>query len=56
MDAVLPTAQTLTHWIDTHDYHPSGYPRELTLECAENPDAWVTELQTPVTRFSPAGA
>ncbi|MET7508039.1 MerR family transcriptional regulator [Streptomyces albidoflavus] len=56
MDAVLPTAQTLTHWIDTHGYRPTGYPREISLECPENRDTWVTELQTPVTTSSPAGA
>ncbi len=28
----------------------AGYPREITLECPENRDDWVTELQAPVTR------
>ncbi|MEU0141752.1 MerR family transcriptional regulator, partial [Streptomyces albidoflavus] len=49
-DAVLPTAQALTHWIDTHGYRTSGYPREISLECPESHDAWVTELQAPVAR------
>lgn len=56
MDAVLPTAQTLTHWIDTHGYRTTGYPREIGLECPENREAWVTELQAPVTKAVPAGA
>ncbi|MEU0738992.1 MerR family transcriptional regulator [Streptomyces sp. NPDC006134] len=50
MDAVLPTAQTLAHWIDAHGYRSTGYPREVTLECPENRDDWVTELQAPVIR------
>ena len=27
----------------------TGYPREIYLDCPENPDEWVTELQAPVT-------
>ncbi|MEU2056607.1 MerR family transcriptional regulator [Streptomyces bungoensis] len=50
MDAVVPTAQTLAHWIDAHGYRSDGYPREVTLECPENRDEWVTELQAPVSR------
>ncbi|WEH38873.1 MerR family transcriptional regulator [Streptomyces sp. NBC_01218] len=50
MDTVLPTAQTLARWIDAHGYRATGHPREVTLECPENRDHWVTELQTPVTR------
>ncbi|MBO8184062.1 MerR family transcriptional regulator [Streptomyces spirodelae] len=50
MDAVLPTAQTLAHWIDANGYRSTGYPREINLECPENRDDWVTELQAPVTR------
>ncbi|WP_181797173.1 MerR family transcriptional regulator [Streptomyces sp. WELS2] len=49
MDAVLPTAQTLARWIDAHGYRSAGYPREISLECPENRDDWVTELQAPVT-------
>ncbi|MGW7751006.1 MerR family transcriptional regulator [Streptomyces violaceusniger] len=48
MDAVVPTAQALAHWIDGNGYRSSGYPREVNLECPENRDEWVTELQTPV--------
>lgn len=50
MDTVLPTAQTLARWVDANGYRSSGYPREINLECPENRDDWVTELQTPVTR------
>ncbi|OAR24266.1 MerR family transcriptional regulator [Streptomyces sp. ERV7] len=49
MDAVLPTAQTLAHWIDGNGYRSAGYPREINLECPDNRDEWVTELQTPIT-------
>ncbi|MEU6387954.1 MerR family transcriptional regulator [Streptomyces sp. NPDC046939] len=49
MDTVLPTTQTLARWIDAHGYRSSGYPREINLECPENRDEWVTELQSPVT-------
>ncbi|MEU9111578.1 MerR family transcriptional regulator [Streptomyces sp. NPDC048483] len=50
MDAVLPTAQALARWIDGNGYRSAGYPREINLECPENRDNWVTELQAPVTR------
>ncbi|WP_418960254.1 MerR family transcriptional regulator [Streptomyces tritici] len=50
MDTVLPTAQTLARWIDAHGYRSTGYPREINLDCPENRDDWVTELQAPVTR------
>jgi DNA-binding transcriptional MerR regulator len=50
MDTVLPTVQTLARWIDAHGYRSTGYPREINLECPENRDDWVTELQAPVTR------
>ncbi|MFY7067667.1 MerR family transcriptional regulator [Nocardiopsis changdeensis] len=50
MDAVLPTAQALAHWIDANGYRPAGHPREINLECPEDRDDWVTELQAPVTR------
>ncbi|MDQ0791315.1 MerR family transcriptional regulator [Streptomyces sp. B3I8] len=48
MDTVLSTAQALARWSDTHRYRPTGYPREINLECPEDRDAWVTELQVPV--------
>jgi DNA-binding transcriptional MerR regulator len=50
MDTVLPTAQALARWIDTHGHRSAGYPREVNLECPENRDDWVTELQAPVHR------
>ncbi|GGS77226.1 MULTISPECIES: MerR family transcriptional regulator [Streptomyces] len=50
MDAVVPTAQALAHWIDANGYRSTGYPREINLECPENRDDWVTELQAPVIR------
>ncbi|MET9256508.1 MerR family transcriptional regulator [Streptomyces sp. NPDC048182] len=49
MDTVLPTAQTLARWIDGNGYRSAGYPREVSLECPPDRDAWVTELQEPVT-------
>ncbi|WP_329257680.1 MerR family transcriptional regulator [Streptomyces pseudovenezuelae] len=50
MDSVVPTAQTLARWIDANGYRSTGYPREINLECPENRDDWVTELQASVTR------
>ncbi|AVV42724.1 MerR family transcriptional regulator [Streptomyces sp. ID05-04B] len=51
MDTVLPTAQALARWVDANGYRSIGYPREINLECPENRDDWVTELQAPVTRI-----
>lgn len=51
MDVVLPTAQTLAHWIDDHGYRSAGYPREINLECPEDRDEWVTELQAPIAKI-----
>ncbi|NXY95306.1 MerR family transcriptional regulator [Streptomyces sp. BR123] len=48
MDTVLPTAQTLARWIDGNGHRSGGYPREVNLECPENRDDWVTELQAPL--------
>ncbi|MFJ1593997.1 MerR family transcriptional regulator [Kitasatospora albolonga] len=50
MDDVLPTAQTLAHWLEENGYRSTGYAREVTLECPPDRDAWVTELQEPVQR------
>ncbi|MEU6019137.1 MerR family transcriptional regulator [Streptomyces sp. NPDC047515] len=50
MDGVLPTAQTLARWIDANGYRSTGYAREVSLECPDDRDKWVTELQEPVTR------
>jgi DNA-binding transcriptional MerR regulator len=51
MDSVLPTAQTLARWIDATGLRPTGHPREINLECPENRDDWVTELQAQVIRI-----
>ncbi|MEV0972268.1 MerR family transcriptional regulator [Microtetraspora glauca] len=48
MDDVLRTSQALGRWIDANGFRSTGYARELTLECDENPATWVTELQEPV--------
>jgi len=48
MDNVMPTIQTLAYWIDANGYRSTGYNRELYVECPDDPDAWVTELQEPV--------
>ena len=48
MDNVMPTIQTLARWIDAHGYRSAGYNRELYIECGEDRDTWVTELQEPM--------
>jgi DNA-binding transcriptional MerR regulator len=50
MDTVVPTGQALSEWIDTYGYRAVGYAREVSLECPENRDDWVTELQVQITR------
>lgn len=50
MDTILPTVQTLGRWIDANGYRSAGYPREINLECPDNRDGWVTELQEPVNK------
>ncbi|MER6303450.1 MerR family transcriptional regulator [Kitasatospora sp. NPDC001539] len=50
MDEVMPSVQALARWIDANGYRSAGYARELYLECPDDPDQWVTELQEPVTR------
>ena len=49
MDNVLATIQVLARWIDENGYRSAGYPRDLYLECPEDADKWVTELQEPIT-------
>ena len=49
MDNVMETIQTLARRIDENGYRSSGHVRELTLECPDDPDKWVTELQEPIT-------
>jgi DNA-binding transcriptional MerR regulator len=48
MDNVVATIQTLARWIDANGYRPTGHPRELYLDCPDDRDKWVTELQVPV--------
>jgi DNA-binding transcriptional MerR regulator len=48
MDLVMPTVQTLARWIDVNGYRSAGYNRELYLDCGDDPDTWVTELQEPI--------
>ena len=48
MDNVMPTIQTLARWIDANGYRSVGHNRELYIECGENRDTWVTELQEPI--------
>ena len=50
MDNVMPTIQTLARWIDANGYRSAGYNRELYIECGEDRDLWVTELQEPVIK------
>jgi DNA-binding transcriptional MerR regulator len=49
MDNVVATYQALARWIDTNGYRSTGYARELYLECPDDQDKWVTELQEPIT-------
>ena len=49
IENVMATIQILARWIDENGYRSSGYARELTLECPDDPDQWVTELQEPIT-------
>ncbi len=48
MSRIMPTAQNLAHWIDANGYRSAGYARELSLECPEDQEKWVTEIQEPV--------
>jgi effector-binding domain-containing protein len=48
MDNVMPTIQTLARWIDAHGHRSAGYNRELYLDCPQDRDLWVTELQEPL--------
>jgi effector-binding domain-containing protein len=48
MDNVMPTIQTLARWIDANGCRSAGCKRELYIECRQDEDAWVTELQEPI--------
>ncbi len=49
MDNVMASYQTLARWVDANGYRSTGYARELYLECPDDHDKWVTELQEPIT-------
>ncbi|MEU8138117.1 MerR family transcriptional regulator [Streptodolium elevatio] len=55
MDAVTTTGQMLAHWLDANEREAVGYTRELYLECPDDPDKWVTELQQPLRRPEAGG-
>jgi hypothetical protein len=48
MDNVMSTIQTLAQWIDANGHRSAGYNRELYLDCPQDKDLWVTELQEPL--------
>jgi DNA-binding transcriptional MerR regulator len=48
MDNVVPTIQALARWIDANGHRSAGYSRERYLECGEDRETWVTELQEPL--------
>nr|WSW67515.1 MerR family transcriptional regulator [Streptomyces sp. NBC_00995] len=50
MDGILATEQALARGIAASGYRSTGYAREISLECPEDRDEWVTEIQEPVTR------
>jgi predicted transcriptional regulator YdeE len=49
MDNVMATLQTLASWIDAIGYRSAAYDRELYPEYHQSRDAWVTELEEPIT-------
>ncbi|RSM53592.1 MerR family transcriptional regulator [Amycolatopsis sp. WAC 01376] len=50
METMLSSYQVLAKWVDAHGYRASGPAREFYLECPEDGDKWVTELQQPITK------
>ncbi|MFG1623018.1 MerR family transcriptional regulator [Kribbella sp. NPDC049227] len=48
IDQVLPAWQALARWIDDNGHRSSEPARELYLDCPDDPDGWVTELQEPI--------
>jgi DNA-binding transcriptional MerR regulator len=48
MDRCLPSHQAVARWIDTNGYRSAGPARELYIECPDDGDKWVTELQYPI--------
>lgn len=50
MDTIAQTWQTLQREVESRGLQPAGRCREVYFESPQdNPDAWVTELQQPVT-------
>jgi len=49
MDDCLPSHQAVARWIDTNGYRLAGPARELYIDCPDDLDQWVTELQYPIT-------
>jgi DNA-binding transcriptional MerR regulator len=49
MDNCMASYQALAQWIEAHGYRSAGYARELYLDCPQDQDKWVTELQEPIT-------
>ncbi|MFF7360608.1 MerR family transcriptional regulator [Streptomyces sp. NPDC008125] len=50
MDSVLTTEQVLARWLDSSGHRSVGYIREVTLECPEEKEKWVTELQQAIVQ------
>jgi DNA-binding transcriptional MerR regulator len=55
MDAVMPTIQALARWIEGNGYRSAGYNRELYIDCGEDRNTWVTELQEPIVEPAVTG-
>jgi len=49
MEHCLPAHQAVARWIDANGYRLAGPARELYIDCPDDPDRWVTELQYPIT-------
>jgi DNA-binding transcriptional MerR regulator len=49
MDNCMASYQALARWIEANGYRSAGYARELYLDCPDDRDKWVTELQEPIT-------
>ncbi|MEU9831381.1 MerR family transcriptional regulator [Streptosporangium sp. NPDC048047] len=52
IEAVLPAWQALVHWVEATGRRSARSQRELYLDCPEDPDGWVTELQEPLSPVS----
>ncbi|MBB4916227.1 MerR family transcriptional regulator [Streptosporangium saharense] len=49
MEQVDATYQILAHWVEEHGYRSLGLAREVSLECPDDHEGWVTEIQLAVT-------